>query len=61
MSNTGKRTLQKETECVRNFTLTYARKRVKLDNERQYKQVPKLVETNHEGKVIMFFESAGVN
>jgi hypothetical protein len=26
MSNTGKRTLQKETECVRNYTLTYARK-----------------------------------
>jgi len=34
---------------------------VKVGNEHQYKQIPKLVEISREGKVIMFFESAGAN
>jgi hypothetical protein len=37
--------------CVLNYTLTYARKWVKLHYEQRYKQVPKLGETSHEGKV----------
>jgi len=40
------------TQCVLNCTLTYARKwGVELDNERWYEYVPKLLDTDNEGKV----------
>jgi hypothetical protein len=37
------------TECLLNYTVTYARKLgVKLDNKQWYDRVPKSVETSHE-------------
>jgi hypothetical protein len=40
---------------VLNYTLTYARKIIKLDNEHWYEYVPNLVETSHEGKVTILW------
>jgi hypothetical protein len=39
------------TECVHNYTSTYARKRVKLDKKHWYQHVPKSIETSQGGKV----------
>jgi hypothetical protein len=40
-------------ECELNYTLTHARKRVKLDNEHLYEHITKLVEISCEGEVTM--------
>jgi len=43
-------------ECVLNYTLPYTRKiGVKFGNERWYKHVGKLIETDHEGKVTILW------
>jgi hypothetical protein len=53
MSSIGRRTVHQKRwlECVRICTLTYAKKRVNLDDEHWYDHVPELVETIREGKV----------
>jgi hypothetical protein len=44
------------TQGVLNCTLTYARKwGVELDNEQWYEHVPKLLETDNEGKVTILW------
>ena len=46
------------TECVLNYALTYARKRIKLDKER----VPKSVETSYECKVTaLYYEQVQID
>ena len=42
-------------ECAFNYTVTYARKEVQLDNEHCCDHVPKLVETIREGKVTILW------
>jgi hypothetical protein len=42
-------------ECVLNYTLTYARKRVKLDSEHWYEHLPESLETSHAGKVTILW------
>ena len=42
-------------ECVLSFSLTCARKRIKLGNEHWYEYVKKLVETSHEGEVAILW------
>jgi hypothetical protein len=42
-------------ECVHNYTLTYARKRVQLDKKQWCEHIPKSVETSQGGKVTILW------
>jgi hypothetical protein len=42
-------------DSVLNYTLTYARKWVKLDKEHWYDHVPESTETSHESKVTILW------
>jgi hypothetical protein len=48
-------------DCVINYTVTYARKRLKLDSEHWHDHEPKLVEPSHANKVNHVMDSTSEN